>query len=226
MSSILINYWFAFYLSIFSANPLPDGFVYLTDICEDIVIDLRYLSTNNFVGTPIDGYESEKCIISMNAAKAVLNVQNDLKALGYGLKVFDAYRPQQAVNHFVRWAKDLDDTTMKEKYYPEVAKNQLFNQGYIASKSGHSRGSTIDLTIIHMTGPLKGKELDMGSPWDFFGPISWPASDKVSAKQKENRMLLQKLMIKHGFRPYSAEWWHFTLNNEPFPKTYFDFPVK
>jgi len=205
---------------------LPDGFVYLNGVVPDIAMDLRYFSSDNFVGDTIDGYHGEKCIISMKAAKALAKVQIELKSMGYGLKVFDAYRPQQAVDHFVRWATDINDKKKKHRYYPEVDKSELFKQGYISSKSGHTRGSTVDLTIVYLDGPNINEELDMGTPWDFFSPKSWPSSDEVSAKQKENRMLLQEVMVKYGFKPLKEEWWHFTLKEEPFPKSYFNFPVE
>ncbi len=207
------------------AEIIPDDFAYLQDIIPDITVDLRYYSSDNFVGDTIEGYRAGKCIISRDAAKALSKVQRDLKSTGYSLKVFDAYRPQQAGDHFIRWAKDLEDTKMKNNYYPEEDKALLFKKGYIASKSGHSRGSTVDLTIIYINGLCQGDELDMGTPWDFFSPLSWPASDHVSAEQKANRMLLQKVMVKHGFTPLNEEWWHFTLKNEPFPDTYFNFPI-
>lgn len=216
-----------FVANIFTQNKnLPHGFVYLDSISPDIILDLRYFSSKNFVGDTIDGYQANKCIISMEAAISIADIQKELKSMGYGLKVFDGYRPQQAVNHFVRWARDISDDKMKRSYYPEVDKRLLFEQGYISSKSGHTRGSTIDLTIIYTDGPNHGKELDMGTPWDFFSPLSWPSSNQVTAEQKANRMLLQRAMVKHGFRPYKAEWWHFTLRNEPYPDTYFDFPVQ
>ena len=210
----------------FTNDKLPQGFVYLNDIAPDIKLDLRYFSTNNFVGEPIDGYLGNKCIISIEAAKALVKVQHDLGALGYGLKVFDTYRPQQAVGHFVRWAEDIKDIKMKHIYYPDIEKRYLFQQGYISSKSGHTRGSTVDLTIIYTERERKDNELDMGTPWDFFSPKSWPSSDEVTDLQKSNRMLLQKVMMKHGFQPIKEEWWHFTLKEEPFPDTYFNFPVE
>lgn len=215
-----------FILANTSSESLPNGFVYLNDVSPEIALDLRYFSTDNFVGDTIDGYNAEKCIISMEAAMMLTKVENELKSIGYGLKVFDAYRPQQAVDHFVRWAKDLHDTKMKKQYYPQVNKGALFEEGFIASKSGHSRGSTVDLTIIYLDGLHKGDELDMGTPWDFFSPKSWPSSNEVTTQQKSNRMLLQNIMIKHSFRLYKAEWWHFTLRGEPFPDTYFNFPVE
>ena len=205
---------------------LPQGFVYLKDVAPDIAVDLRYYSSNNFIGDTIDGYYGEKCILTTEAAEALSKVQNDLKSMGYGLKVFDTYRPQRAVDHFVRWARDVQDTKMKDVFYPDIKKQHLFQQGYISSKSGHTRGSTVDLTLLYLTGENKAEEVDMGTPWDFFSPKSWPSSDKVTALQKSNRMILQKVMVIHGFRAYNAEWWHFTLKEEPFPYTYFNFPVE
>lgn len=205
-----------------SAQKLPKGFVYLSDVDASIKKELRYLSTNNFIGTPIDGYVNNCVIISKETALALKKVQTKLTKKGLSLKIFDAYRPQQAVDHFVRWAKVLNDTLMKQQYYPKVLKSQLFNQGFIASKSGHTRGSTVDLTIINIK---TGQELDMGSPYDFFGNESHPFYKNISKKQIENRMLLRKIMLENGFKPYDNEWWHFTLKNESFPKTYFNFPV-
>ena len=164
--------------------------------------------------------------MSVEAANALVNVQKELKSMNYGLKVFDAYRPQQAVDHFVRWAKDIKDVRMKNQYYPEIDKSLLFEQGYIRSKSGHTRGSTVDLTIINMADPNTGKELNMGTQWDFFSPKSWPSSNDVSEVQKSNCMLLQNIMIRRGFEPLKEEWWHFTLKEEPFPDTYFTFSIK
>ncbi|APG66436.1 peptidase M15 [Tenacibaculum todarodis] len=205
------------------AQELPKGFVYLNDVVPSIETELRYCSHNNFIGIPIDGYEDNALIISTKAANALKKVQEEILKKGFSLKVFDAYRPQQAVNHFVRWARVLNDTVKKREYYPNIPKRQLFNLGYIASKSGHTRGSTVDLTLIDVK---TGTELDMGSPYDFFGEISHPFSKKLSKKQLENRLLLRTVMLKNNFRPYVNEWWHFTLRNEPFPKTYFNFPIK
>lgn len=201
----------------------PDDFVYLLDLEPSIKIELRYFSNNNFIGQPIDGYHRSTIIVSKPTAIALQKVQNDLEKKGLGLKIFDAYRPQQAVNHFVRWAKVLNDTLMKQSYYPDVPKSELFKRGYIASKSGHSRGSTVDLTLIDLD---TGNELDMGSPYDFFGVQSHPFYKKITDKQGKNRMLLRRVMLKNGFKPYENEWWHFTLRDEPFPNQYFDFPVK
>lgn len=203
----------------------PEGFVEIRDAVPGIQVELRYLTGDNFVGEPIDGYEAERCYITAEAARALARVQHELSHVGLSLKVFDAYRPQRAVDHFVRWAGDLDDTKMKARYYPDVEKAHLFRDGYIAARSGHSRGSTVDLTIVSMDSG-EPEPLDMGTPWDYFGPHSWPLSREVTPQQRANRMLLQSLMIKHGFRPLAEEWWHFTLEDEPYPKTYFDFVVR
>ncbi len=205
------------------ADTLPQGFVYLRTVIPDAVLEMRYYTGENFVGERIDGYLEDKCILTADAASALQKVQHELRKFGLGLKVFDAYRPRSAVEHFVRWAKDLEDTRMKEQYYPDVAKENLFIEGYIAARSGHSRGSAVDVTILDFK---TGHELDMGSGFDYFGPVSWPGCPDLTAQQRANRMLLQTLMNRHGFEPYEQEWWHFSLRNEPFPDEYFNFPVK
>jgi D-alanyl-D-alanine dipeptidase len=220
---------FLTFLLILSVSGLeaasPVGFVEIRGAIPGISVELRYFSEDNFVGEIIDGYGADKCYITTEAAAALALVQRDLSAFVLGLKVFDVYRPQRAVDHFVRWAENLGDTKMKAKYYPDVEKRYLFRDGYIAAKSGHSRGSTVDVTLVSLD-PDNPAELDMGTGWDFFGPLSWPASFEVTPQQRANRMLLQSLMVKHGFRPLAEEWWHFTLEDEPFPETYFDFPVE
>ncbi len=208
------------------ANALPEGFVYLTEVISDAKVELRYYTTDNFIGERIDGYSEPRCILTKAAAGALKRVQEDLKPFGLGLKIYDAYRPQRAVNHFVRWAKDLQDTRMKSKFYPEVEKRDLFSQGYIAEKSSHTRGSTVDLTIVSIDSKTMAGELDMGTGFDLFSPQSWPDNLSMSPAQRAHRLLLQTLMKKHGFNPYPQEWWHFTLKNEPYPDTYFDFPVR
>lgn len=213
-----------FSLSIIgTSQELPKGFSYVKDFAPSIQKELRYCSHNNFMGVPVDGYEEPVLITSTKTAMALAKVQKELVKKGLSLKVFDAYRPQTAVNHFVRWARIPSDTLTKKQYYPNVNKRHLFKLGYIATKSGHSRGSSVDLTIVHIA---TNTELDMGSPYDFFGVISHPDYKNLTKQQKANRYLLRKVMVANGFRPYKNEWWHFTLNNEPFPKTYFDFPIK
>ena len=212
-----------FYCVPIIASELPKGFVYLKDVIPDIKIELRYHTEDNFVGERIDGYLKPKCILSEPAALALKKVQTDLKLFGLGLKVYDAYRPQCAVDHFVRWAKDLKNKKMKAKYYPNVLKENLFKEGYIAAKSSHTRGSTVDIAIITLDSK---KELDMGSGFDFFSPKSWPSNSSMTASQRAHRMLLQVLMNNYGFERYEQEWWHFTLRNEPFPDKYFSFPIQ
>ena len=207
---------------ILNAQKLPKNFVYLEDIVPSIRIELRYFSNNNFIGKPIDGYNSKSLIITEETAKSLKKIQQELLQKELSLKIFDGYRPQKAVDHFVRWVQVLKDTLMKAQYYPKVKKNNLLKNGYIAERSGHSRGSTIDLTIISNK---TGKALDMGSAYDFFGIQSHPLYQNISKKQKNNRMLLRNTMLNHGFTPYENEWWHFTLKKEPFPNTYFTFPI-
>jgi len=205
------------------SQKLPSGFVYLNDIDRTIKTELRYISHNNFIGKPIDGYIKDTLIVSKATALALKKIQQKLLQFNLSLKIFDAYRPQHSVNHFVRWAKVLNDTLMKKQYYPRVPKSKLFEYGYIASKSGHTRGSTVDLTIIDLA---TNTELDMGSPYDFFGVISHAQYLSITKKQRANRLLLRNIMISNGFKPYEKEWWHFTLKNEPFSKTYFNFPIR
>jgi zinc D-Ala-D-Ala dipeptidase len=203
--------------------PLPAAFVDAAAVVDGLVVDMRYFGANNFVGERIDGYEGPRCLLSMPAANALAAVERDLAARGLGLKVFDCYRPQRAVAQFVRWAQRIDDVKRKREFYPDVDKRDLFKEGYISDRSGHSRGSTLDLTLVRRA---DARELDMGSPFDFFSPKSWPSDRSVSDQAQTNRALLAAVMIRGGFRPYDREWWHFTLNNEPFPDTYFDFPVR
>ena len=197
-------------------------FVLITDAVPDVILEIRYFSTYNFVGDRIDGYEEPVALITKEAAKALKEVSDEMVEKGYRLKIYDAYRPQKAVTNFVNWAKDLDDTRMKEYFYPDLTKDVLFPQGYIAEHSGHSRGSTVDLTLFDMKAE---KELDMGGTFDFFGELSHPDYKGITDEQYANRMLLREVMLKHGFKPLVEEWWHFTLKDEPYPDTYFTFPV-
>ena len=206
-----------------NAQILKKGFSYLSEVDGSIQQELRYFSSNNFIGKKIDGYKKNNVIISNAAANALKKVQAELKQMGLSLKVYDAYRPQQSVDHFVRWAKKLNDTLMKQSYYPTIRKSDLFQLGFIASKSGHTRGSSVDLSIVEIK---TNKEIDMGSSYDFFGATSHSFHKKLSNRQEKNRMLLRNIMIKNGFKPYDKEWWHFTLVDEPFPNTYFNFDVE
>lgn len=218
-------------------SPADDAsqFVNLAEAVPDVILEIRYYSTYNFVGTRIDGYNAPVALLTRRAADSLRAVSDELMQQGYRLKIYDAYRPQCAVDHFVRWASDVTDTLMKPYFYPQLQKSVLFKQGYIARRSGHTRGSTVDLTLVDMK---TGKEVDMGGVFDWFGEESHPFygmdprtgkirdHQKITAEQFNNRMILRKAMMRHGFKPISTEWWHFTLRNEPFPNTYFRFPVE
>ena len=200
----------------------PAAFVDAATVVPGLVADMRYAGSHNFVGRPIDGYDAPHCLLTQSAAAALAAVARDLAPRGLAIKVFDCFRPTRAVANFVRWARDPADQAAKAEFYPDVDKRTLFRDGYIASQSGHSRGSTADLTLAR----ADGTELDMGTHFDFFSPKSWTADPTVSAEQRANRMLLADAMRRRGFRGYDKEWWHFTLRGEPFPDTYFDFPVR
>ena len=199
------------------------GFVPLAEAVPDAILEIRYYSTYNFVGDRVDGYERPVAYLTKEAAAALRAASDDCVKRGYRLKVYDAYRPQRAVSHFMRWAKDVGDVRMKPYFYPNLDKSVLFDQGYIAEKSGHSRGSTVDLTLFDMK---TEKEVDMGGTFDWFGEESHPDYKGVTEAQLANRMLLREIMLAHGFKPLAEEWWHFTLKDEPYPGTYFDFPVR
>ena len=236
-------------------------FVTITDVVPDVILEIRYFGTYNFVGTRIDGYEEPTALLTKKAADSLKAVSDDVKAQGYRLKIYDAYRPQKGVDHFVRWAEDINDTLMKPYFYPDLDKSVLFPQDYICLKSGHTRGSTLDLTLFDIA---TEKEVDMGGTFDWFGPESHPdfcgnpetgeytgkptpnpspregdsiattallpsggaGRGAITPEQFQNRMILRQAMLRHGFKPFDTEWWHFTLKDEPFPDTYFTFPVK
>ncbi len=200
----------------------PSDFVVLADYVPGVIQEIRYYSTYNFIGERIDGYEEPCALITKEAARALKSVSNEMMVQGYRLKVFDAYRPASAVKHFVLWGIEDTDIRMKPYFYPDLEKQELFVKGYIASQSSHSRGSTVDLTLLDMS---TGKELDMGSPFDLFSEVSHPDYRGVTEEQYNNRMILQRVMVRNGFEPIDVEWWHFTLKDESFPDTYFDFPV-
>ena len=200
----------------------PSGFVVLADHVPDILQEIRYHSSYNFIGERIDGYEEPCALLTAEAARALKAVSNELIVQGYRLKVFDAYRPARAVKHFVFWGLEDQDVRMKPYFYPGLQKQELFSQGYIAKRSSHSRGSTVDLTLLDMA---TGKELDMGGPFDLFSEVSHSNYRGITEEQYENRMKLRHAMLRGGFLPINCEWWHFTLEHEPYPDTYFDFPV-
>ncbi|MDO4537282.1 MAG: M15 family metallopeptidase [Coriobacteriales bacterium] len=209
-------------------EPLADasydatGFVLLTDVVPDIIQEIRYFGTYNFVGDQIDGYQEPVALLCREAADALRHASDTAVAQGYRLKVWDAYRPQRGVNHFERWAQDLEDTRMQAYFYPDLDKSVLFDLGYIDHRSGHARGSAIDLTLFDMA---TGKEVDTGGPFDFFGDLSHPNYMNVTEDQYRMRMLLRDIMVDAGYLALETEWWHFRLVNEPYPDTYFDFPV-
>lgn len=211
----------------FDTISLPEGadtdFVLLSDIVPDVILEIRYFSTYNFVGRRIPGYEEPVAIMVRKAANALKKVSDELVEKGYRLKVFDAYRPMTAVRFFVKWAHTPSDTLSKRYFYPDINKADVFRLGYISSRSAHARGATIDLTLFDMN---LEKEVDMGGPFDFFGEVSHPSYRKgLTDEQVAMRMLLRETMVKYGFKPVSSEWWHFTLRNEPYPDQQFDFPV-
>jgi D-alanyl-D-alanine dipeptidase len=231
----------------YSENKIPDGFIDITKVIPSAVLDIRYFGPHNFVGERVDGYNAPKCYLTREAAEALKKVQEELKDFSLSIKIYDCFRPQGAVNHFVRWAKEVDNTKTKKEFYPTVDKRNLFRDGYIAEKSGHSRGSTVDLTIVPIPAqeqeryvpgqPLfecylpagkrfKDNSVDMGTGFDCFHELSHPLNEKVGLQQRMNRMLLKTLMEKHGFKNYDQEWWHFTLRGEPFPDTYVDFVIE
>lgn len=201
----------------------PPGFLDLHLVVPEARIEVRYATEDNFLGRVVDGYRKPRIFLTHPAARALGRIQEQLRPFGLGLKVFDAYRPQRAVDHFVRWSQDPTDAKGKAAYYPDIPKADLFPKGYIARRSGHSRGSTVDLTLVDLA---TSRELDMGSPYDFFGPVSAPDSSQPSAPARAHRLLLRTLMLQQGFRPLAEEWWHFTFGEEPFPDTYFDFEVE
>ena len=200
------------------------GFVVLSEAVPDVILEIRYYSTYNFVGERISGYNEPVALLTKEAASALKAASGELMEKGYQLKIYDAYRPQSAVDHFKTWALDPEDTRMQAFFYPELDKPALFARGYIASRSGHSRGSTVDVTLVDRA---SGKDVDMGSPFDYFGEISHPGyTVGLTGEQVKNRNLLRAVMLAHGFKGIGTEWWHFTLEDEPYLDTYFDFPVE
>ena len=218
---ILIIIFIIFYIAFFKNN-LEKGFVYLKEIDDSIIVNLKYYSNQNFTGKFVDGYHSNTAILTKESALALSNAQDDFNKLGYSLILYDAYRPQRAVDFFVQWSKNINDTINKRIYYPNIKKSELFKLGYIAYKSGHSRGSTVDVSLVEVS---TNKDLDMGTIFDYFGVESHTFFDDISENQKSNRFILYEIMSNNGFKNYSKEWWHFTLENEPYQK-YFDFLVK
>jgi zinc D-Ala-D-Ala dipeptidase len=228
-------------------NALPSGFVRLSEVAPSIQQDIRYFGSDNFMGHPVRGYQAAECIVTTQTAEALAKVQKDVQTKGYSLKVYDCYRPKQAVAHFVQWAKERKEQRMKNWFYPKIPKEALFTQGYIAEYSGHSRGSTVDITLVSLLPSKKHKKfaikakmnclhptqfrfqdnsLDMGTAFDCFDPMSHTDSLMISAKAKMNRLLLKQAMENQGFKNLPEEWWHYTLFPEPFPERYFNFEIR
>ena len=236
-----------FKITSMASDNIPEGFVDIEKVIPSVQMEIRYYVPHNFVGERVDGYLTPKCYLTMEAATALANVQKDLEEFSLSLKIYDCYRPQRAVDHFVRWAKDINDIKTKKEFYPNVDKRNLFSDGYIDSKSSHSRGSTVDLTIVafpslkqqnYIPGQklyecylpaekrFRDNSIDMGTGFDCFHKLSNTGNKSIGRQQKNNRLLLKSLMEKHGFKNYDLEWWHYTLKNEPYPNLYFDFPVE
>lgn len=245
MKKFILIFFLTLSVHLLSQN-IPEGFVEIREVIPDIILDLRYCTNHNFLGVPVEGYKAEKCYLTKAAADSLAKIQAELKKFNLSLKIYDAYRPQRAVDHFVRWAKELADTLTKKEFYPTVDKSRLFVDGYIAEKSGHSRGSTVDLTIVPIPLPsqpefdinnqcecykpldqrFKDNSLDMGTGFDCFSELSHTENPNLTPQQRANRLLLKSLMEKYGFKNLAEEWWHFTLRNEPYPSTYFDFIIE
>lgn len=201
---------------------LPTGFVFVKDLIPTAHEDIRYAGSHNFMGRPADGYHAPRAVLTCEAARALRAAAETFAEKGYTLLLYDGYRPQRAVNHFMRWAEDLTDVAAKAEFYPDLDKSELFDRGYIARRSGHSRGSTIDLTLLDSN----GQPLDMGGEFDWFSPVSGHDYAGLTQAQKANRLLLKDGMMDAGFLPYSEEWWHYRLKDEPYPDTYFDFVIE
>ncbi|CEK11871.1 M15 family metallopeptidase [Legionella hackeliae] len=229
------------FFAVQSAYALPKGFVYLNQVAPQVIEELRYGTKENFMGRPVPGYLANRCILTLPAAQQLAKAEKAALAMGYTFKVYDCYRPQKAVNAFYTWSQDSGDQKMKSSYYPREDKETLFDKGYIAKASGHSRGSTVDLTLVKLGAKSSssgtptacyGKDynndnsLNTGTRFDCFDVSAHVDYQNLTSTQKTNRHLLQSLMLRFGFKPYKEEWWHFTLKNEPYPKTYFNFAVK
>ncbi|GAF11423.1 vancomycin B-type resistance protein VanX [Bacillus sp. JCM 19046] len=204
-------------------NELPAGFIYVSDVVLDIIEDIKYYSSDNFLGVRVEGYESPRAVSTISAAKALQKATSQLKKDGYSLKIFDAYRPKRAVDHFLRWVNDLEDTKTKAIFYPDIKKDQLIKNGYIGPNSRHSSGSAFDVTLVNR---MTGQELDMGTVFDFFGQKSHHGTHLITSEQTQNRHILKRAMVENGFQAIKEEWWHYQLEDEPYPLTAFNFIVK
>lgn len=207
-----------------TASPYDrSDFVVVADVIPDVLQEIRYYSAYNFVGSRIDGYEEPVALLTREAVVALKEAAVDFRKAGYVIKIYDAYRPQRAVDHFMRWAANPSDVKMKDFFYPRLEKKRIIPEGYVATRSNHSRGSTVDMTIVNMK---TGQELDVGEHFDYFGERSHPDFKGVTPQQQANRNFIREIMVKHGFDSLDTEWWHYTLKNQPYPTTRFDFPVR
>ena len=204
-------------------HAIPDGFSRVTDVAPGVLVELRYATSYNFIGRPVDGYEANRAYLATPAALALRDASEDALRHGYLLKIYDAYRPQRAVDHFNRWVLDAADTSMKRWFYPDVEKADLYALDFLGRRSAHSKGSAVDLTLFD---PRTGRDADMGGPFDFFGPPSTFHFDGLTPDQAERRALLRSIMTGRGFDALESEWWHFRLKDEPFPGTWFDFVIR
>lgn len=210
-------------MNVPKARELPEGFVYIDELIEDCIIDAKYAGTDNFMGRPAEGYEQPLVVMCKEAAEGCVKAAEILRRQGYVMKFYDSFRPQRAVDDFCRWGEDLNDQRRKPIQYPNIEKGRMFDEGYIARRSGHTRACAVDLTIVDVK---THQELDMGSIFDFMDPRSWPDSELVTDEQRKNRHILRDAMLACGFAPYENEWWHFSVSPEPYPDTYFDFPIR
>jgi D-alanyl-D-alanine dipeptidase len=225
---------------------LPQGFIYLENLAPTILQEIRYAGCHNFIGRPLNGYEAERCIVSFPLGEALAKVQKEAINQGMTLKVYEAYRPLRAAQDMVKWAMDINDHKMKAEFYPDIDKSKVFELGFLAIRSQHSRGCAVDLTLVplpipsqdiyHSGDELKDSRLpkalrfndnsiEMGTGFDCFDNLSHTMNSHISKEAQHNRMLLKSMMEKYGFINYGKEWWHYSLQNEPFPETYFDFPI-
>ncbi len=212
--------------SVSTRDVEPSGFVDLKEYVPGLVVELRYATADNFVGQPIDGYEAPRALANAPTARALRSVQEELGRHGLGLKLFDAYRPQRAILHFIRWARDPAPSTTAATHHPGLRKPELFEQGYLNLQSSHARGSAVDVTLIRIHANTPAEELDLGTPFDFFGPAAAPDFADLTPEQRRNRDLLRQMMERHGFVGSEREWWHFSLRDEPDPETAYDFPIR
>lgn len=202
---------------------LPEGFLYVDDVLGDCIVDAKYAGTDNFMGRPADGYNQPLVVVTKEAAERLVGAAEILRRQGYVMKFFDCFRPQRAVNDFMRWGDIVEDDRMKPIHFPNVNKADMFDLGYICRKSGHSRGCAVDLTIVDTK---TWQELDMGSIFDFMDVRSHHGAASITPEQEKNRNILRDAMLANRFKLYHEEWWHYIVDPEPYPDTYFDFPIE